>query len=70
MGTDLEEIDLYHETDGVIMNALECNSDTVSPGSPAGAAWLEAAIAAVTATDPEAVQPPLPVPCAFRRHSA
>ena len=60
MGADLVEIDLYHETDGVIMNALERNSDTVSPRSPAGAAWLEAAIAAVTDTEPETTGPPPP----------
>ena len=54
---ELLEIDLYRETDGVIVNALERTSDVASPTSPAGAAWLEMALAAVVDPVPEAVGP-------------
>jgi len=60
MDSDLGEINLYIETDGVIANAIERHSDTASPSSPTGAAWLQAAVAATMARDSEASRPPTP----------
>ena len=60
MDTDLEEVDLYRETDGVILNAMDRHSDTASPQSPTSTAWLQAEVAVVTATDLEAARPPIP----------